>query len=191
MIAMKHDDDLTRLLKDRAALSVAEGEHRERLKSQLLAEMSKDSSTLRLPSKERWAGVRIWAWTMAAAALLIFALAQTQFTLSIGNTELRWGKNLQDKEIRTSLENLQYQMDVGFQMADLNQRQIRALQLKGQQLSESFVQMTSWLARQQQLETETRLQDLKRLIQLTGIEDARLNEWSPVQTNNIVPTRNQ
>jgi hypothetical protein len=185
---MKHEENIDRLLKERATLSIADGEHRERLRSQLLDEMR--MRTMRMPSKERWAGVRTWAWTMTAAALLIFALAQTRFTLSIGNTELRWGKGLQDKEMRTSLENLHYQMDAGFQMADLNRRQIRTLQLKDQQLSESFVQMTSWLARQQQLETETRLQDLKRLIQLTGIEDARVSERSPMQTNNIGPTKN-
>jgi len=188
---MKQDDDINRLLKDRAALSVAEGEHRERLKSQLLAEMRSGSSTMRLPSKERWGGARTWAWIMAAAALLIFALVQVRFTLSIGNTELRWGKDVQDKEIRTSLENMQYQIEAGFQMADLTQRQIRTLRLEDQRLRESFVQMTTWLAHQQQLETETRFQDLKRLIHLTGLEDPSVSEWLAMGTNNVTLTKNQ
>ena len=117
------------------------------------------------------------AWTLAAAALLVFALSQARFTLQLGEHALHWGAGRGAEPNAEALSALRDQTDALLTQLDITRRRLQEVQWQNRRLEASFQQTAAWLSRQQQIESQTRFQDVKRLMQLTGLEDPTPALW--------------
>lgn len=127
-----------------------------------------DAAALPTPKKERaWAGWRAAA-TLAAAAVFVFALAQTSFTVSVGGTTLRWGgASQQDVEsLAAALAEAQAHTADIEQSLVAHAEAINAIAIDNALLGDSLQATAMQLARRQDLESVARVYDMQNLAQL-------------------------
>jgi anti-sigma factor RsiW len=113
------------------------------------------------------AGVPRWVWGVAAAALLLIALGQVQFTVTVGGTTFTWGSARQvsdatpDAALASKVEELAAKHAAAEQQLAFMRNQYEALvhSVKG---------TTEALAYSQQVESATRYRDVQQLLQLAG-----------------------
>jgi len=128
-------------------------------------------------AQSRWA--RRWPWAVAAGLILV-ALTQLSFTVTVGNTSLAWGTNAEDGDRAVLTE----------QVADLEVR-YRALANAANESAE-FLGVAAYrintlerdlsrtaeeLARNQRAETRARYADVQRILELTGHRDMEVAAW--------------
>lgn len=114
-----------------------------------------------------------WFWGAAAAALLLVAVAQTQFTLTVGDTTFSWGATEQQALDNGVSERLDLVADRLAALETQSQDTVAALQsyfVQNVALERDFREAVAQLERNQQIESLTRYEDMRRLVQLAGLE---------------------
>jgi len=113
-----------------------------------------------------------WAWGMAAAALLVFALSQVRFSVSIGDSTFVWGGQPSDVqldripgEIQALAGRIQSLEETD---ADIGE-QVQSVALNHLALKEEVRSTGSLIVENQRRETLTRYHDFQRLLDLTGL----------------------
>jgi hypothetical protein len=122
-----------------------------------------------------------WAWLrpnpLIAAAVLLLALTQVQFSISAGGNTFAWGNNpvaespvQNDVEMVSRLETLE-------KAATEIESAIEVLGVRDSVMAERFEQDTTQLARNQQLESQARLRDMHRMMLWTEYPNENEDEW--------------
>ncbi len=110
------------------------------------------------------------AWALAAAALLLFALSKTQFTVTLGNTTLRWGaaepaaKSEKEDALRAQLVDTQDQLATLQGGMEQNTQILQAIAQRQIDTEKRFTDVTDRLSYYQQVEAATRYRDTNALI---------------------------
>lgn len=131
-----------------------------------------DASALPEPKSPRaWNGWRAAA-TLAAAAMFVFALSQTSFTLSVGDTTLQWGAEAQgDPDELTSVLAEAQARDASIERSlAVHAEAINAIALDNALLAESLQTTAYQLAQRQELESAARVYDMQHLAQLVSYQ---------------------
>jgi hypothetical protein len=122
-----------------------------------------------------------WAWLrptpLIAAAVLLLALTQVQFTISAGGNTFTWGQKpvaespvQEDTEMASRLETLeQAAAEIG--------SAIEELEVRDSIMVEQFEHNASELARNQQLESQARLRDMQRMMWWTEYPNEKEEAW--------------
>lgn len=125
------------------------------------------------------------AWGLAAAALFVFVLSQTQFTLSIGNTTLYWGEPAPaepDEELQMQVAALAGQLGDVKETMLANGSRIQSVALdataRDLYLERSLRESESHLVDLQEAESRTRYRDMESMMRLVGYVDPREGAWS-------------
>jgi hypothetical protein len=114
--------------------------------------------------------LRAWAWAMAAAALLLFALSQVSFQVRFGASELNWGKRTSlPANTNANLAQLSREIADCRKALEENAQRIQSVALQGQLFEQEARIATERLVRLQQAESQTRFQDVSKLIQMVSI----------------------
>lgn len=130
---------------------------------------------------ESWSGASrrgpamAWTWTLAAAALLVFALSMTEFTISFGQTELTWGRPAADPavgEVSAQLAGIASELGELAQETLVSRDQIRQLAEWNAEIEHDFLLTTTELMRIQADESQMRYQDDQNLLTLAGFSPA-------------------
>ena len=134
-------------------------------------------------SLPRRAGSNPWVWVagVAASALLVFALAQVQFTVRLGEkTTLQWGRGADTADLtalRTQLETVASEAHESRLAAQSASTQIQTVSQRNSMMQEEFRQATAGLAWMQRAESQQRYRDVETLMRLTGVYPSA-NEWT-------------
>lgn len=116
-----------------------------------------------------------WTWSLAAAALLVFALSMTDFTIRFGQTELTWGRPAADPAVdavSAQLAGIAAELGELAQETLVSRDQIRQLAEWNAEIEQDFLLTTSELMRIQDYESQMRYQDDQNLLTLAGFSPA-------------------
>lgn len=117
---------------------------------------------------------------MVAASILLLALTQLQFSVSVGDSAFSWGMdaNRDVPEMPAQVEpnltatSLIKRVEVLEQAASEMGSAVEALALQDTRLAESFKQNTLELAHYQRVESQARLRDMQQLMRWTDYPEA-------------------
>jgi len=134
------------------------------------AAAGRDKSAPEAQMVPRPSRLRGWAWAMAAAALLLLALSQVSFQIRFGQSEFHWGKRSPGlpSGMSADLTQLSREITECRKAIQDNARQIQTVALQGRAFEEEARVATERLVRLQQAETQTRYQDVEKLIHLVS-----------------------
>jgi hypothetical protein len=136
-----------------------------------------DASSPRRVVSNPW----VWVAGVAASALLVFALAQVQFTVRFGDkTTLQWGRGADTTDLaalRTQLETVASEAHESRLAAQSASTQIQTVSQRSSLMQEEFRQATAGLAWMQRAESQQRYRDVETLMRLTGVYPSA-NEWT-------------
>ena len=121
-----------------------------------------------------------WTWGLAAAALLVFAVMQLDFTLKLGRAELAWGESAGSAAIGPLGRNvvlLQEKIQDLELASEVNRAQIREIAFHNLVLQETLRASTAELAFYQQTETRRRYHDIENLMRMARYEYPIGLEW--------------
>lgn len=128
-------------------------------------------------AQSRWA--RRWPWAVAAGLLLI-ALTQLSFTVSVGDTSLAWGTNAEDSEreaLTEQVADLQIRYSALADAANESADFLGVAAYRINTLEQDLSHATTELARNQRAETRARYMDVQRILELTGHRDVEVAAW--------------
>jgi hypothetical protein len=131
-----------------------------------------NASVLPKPKKPRtWTGWRAAA-TLAAAAMFVFALGQTSFSVTVGDTTLRWGAEAQADfdSLATALAEAQARNANIDQSLAAHADAINAIAVDNALLLESLQATAFQLAHRQELESAARVYDMQNLAQFVAYQ---------------------
>ncbi len=133
-------------------------------------------------SLPRRAGSNPWVWVagVAASALLVFALAQVQFTVRLGDTTLQWGKGANTTDLaalKTQLDSVASEARESRLAAQSASTQIQTVSQRNSLMQEEFRQAAAGLAWMQRAESQQRYRDVETLMRLTGVYPSA-SEWT-------------
>jgi len=113
------------------------------------------------------AGVPRWVWGAAAAALLLIALGQVQFTVTVGSTTFAWGTaaHAPDSQPVAALESKVKELTAKHDAAE---RQLTFMRNQYDALAHNVQSTAEALAYSQQVESATRYRDVQQLLQLAS-----------------------
>jgi len=115
--------------------------------------------------------------SLVAAAVLLLALTQVQFTISNGDTSFTWGSDDATETPVTANDKLMPRLDSLEQAITSFENAIQALDERDSLLVEQFERNALDLARTQRLESQARLRDMDEIIKWTGYPEAKEDEW--------------
>jgi len=125
----------------------------------------------RTPLKSVTPGLRFLpgrlAWALAAAALVLFALSQTHFTLTLGNATLHWGtpkRGDAETALRAQLDESQDQLALLQGGMEQNMEILQAIAQRQIDTEKHFIEVTDRLGYYQQVEAATRYRDTNALM---------------------------
>lgn len=111
-----------------------------------------------------------WFWGFAAAALILFALSQTSFSIRMGDFVISWGRDADGNQVSQLSKNLSLlSEDVRLlrQNAIENQTRIQNVALRNTLLERNIQTAFTQLVYNQQLETRARYNDLQKLLRIS------------------------
>jgi hypothetical protein len=123
-----------------------------------------------------------WVWVagVAASALLVFALAQVQFTIRMGDTMFQWGRGANTSDLaalKTQLDSVASEAHESRLAAQSASTQIQTVSQRSSLMQEEFRQATAGLAWMQRAESQQRYRDVETLMRLTGVYPSA-SEWT-------------
>ncbi len=109
-----------------------------------------------------------WTWALAAAALLLFALSGTQFTLTFGSATLRWGTAKQsageEETLQAQLNQAREQLVLLQGGLEQNTEILQAIARRQIETEKHFTEVTKRLGYYQQVEAAMRYRDTNALM---------------------------
>ncbi len=107
------------------------------------------------------------AWGLAAAAFFLFALSRTHFTLTLGNTTIRWGaaeRSDDEDALRSQLKKTEEQLALLQGGMEQNTGILQTIAQRQIDTEKHFTEVTDQLSYYQQVEAATRYRDTNALM---------------------------
>ncbi|MBN1545509.1 MAG: hypothetical protein JW902_02500 [Syntrophaceae bacterium] len=121
-----------------------------------------------------------WPLRWVAVAIVLLALTQLNFSITVGDKTLRWGSPLTRSDVsrlNAKIACLETELQQVQQDTAQTQTDCQTVALKNLMLEKEFRLTTAQLARNQQIETVTRYRDTQNLIRLAGYDNPAGVTW--------------
>ncbi|MBX7258380.1 MAG: hypothetical protein K1Y02_18595 [Candidatus Hydrogenedentes bacterium] len=114
-----------------------------------------------------FAAIPKWVWAAAAVALLVIALGQVRFTVTIGGATFAWGES-EGTAHEQSVAVLASELEKLTTLHAATEQQLGVLRGQYDALAQNVQGTVEALAHWQQVESAVRYRDVQQLIQLAG-----------------------